>query len=562
MRRKVKVITLLLSAALLSACQLEPLSVNVTGISLSSSSVSLEVGETFQLTATVSPNNASNRVVIWSTSNSDVVTVDSNGFIIAAGTGSAVITAKTDDGGFFANCSVKVEEGLSISLDKTEVALKVGETVKLNLTIKPESAKSKTIEWSSSDTGVATVENGLVKAVGSGEAKITVSIGNASASCQVSSRIEKMLIKKVILNGYTDGILEYSETINFSYDEQDRLRYLEMVCPNPDGGNKLTHRAIVDYPNKGNASLIDVFAEEYRGEIMLRRRVLDLSLNENGAIEKGTNLFYSPYGVSYLYNSKGRMTYKEESFMNSRCEDITCTLQCSYVDDCLDKMILDVEGGAYQLSFNYENTESVEDISALLAYYVTREASTPDFCAGDLALNIINRFPSNKKLISSIVSEAATMTVSNKIGSDGHVESIMTGGDGYYSGGSYHEITEETIFSYAEPGSQTYTYSDPFTYSGMGGTTWEYTEEEDDYSRTWYIVFLDAKKFYFVEDDGCGFQEMIAGTYTKNGSNITMDLSDEESSLITTGVLSGNTISTSGGYIGESPFTKTSNFKF
>ncbi|UXX79187.1 Ig-like domain-containing protein [Reichenbachiella carrageenanivorans] len=80
----------------------------VTGISLSESSQSLEVGDNHQLTAVIAPANASNKSVTWSSSNSAVASVGANGLVSALGTGSATVTATTSEGGFAASAVVTV----------------------------------------------------------------------------------------------------------------------------------------------------------------------------------------------------------------------------------------------------------------------------------------------------------------------------------------------------------------------------------------------------------------------------------------------------------------------
>lgn len=82
--------------------------VAVTGISVSPSATSLNLNQTQQLTATISPANATNKSITWSTSNNAVATVSSSGLITGIGEGSATITATSADGGFTANCAVTV----------------------------------------------------------------------------------------------------------------------------------------------------------------------------------------------------------------------------------------------------------------------------------------------------------------------------------------------------------------------------------------------------------------------------------------------------------------------
>jgi len=74
----------------------------------------------------------------------------------------------------------------SVSLDKTELTLFPGSTETLVASIKPENASDKTVVWSSSDTGVATVDDGRVTTIKSGRATITATSGEKSATCQVT----------------------------------------------------------------------------------------------------------------------------------------------------------------------------------------------------------------------------------------------------------------------------------------------------------------------------------------------------------------------------------------
>ena len=82
--------------------------VSVTGVSLNKTSLTLTEGSTSQLTATVEPNNATNRNVTWSSSNSKVATVDGNGKVTAHKAGTATITVTTEDGNKTATCAVTV----------------------------------------------------------------------------------------------------------------------------------------------------------------------------------------------------------------------------------------------------------------------------------------------------------------------------------------------------------------------------------------------------------------------------------------------------------------------
>ena len=135
--------------------------VNVTGISLSRTSLSLNTGASSTLTATISPSNATNKNVTWTSSNTAVATV-SGGKVTAVGNGTATITCKTADGGYTAKCTVTVTTKVtgvklsasSATLDLSNAAQK---TLTLTATISPSTASNKNVTWTSRNTAVATV---------------------------------------------------------------------------------------------------------------------------------------------------------------------------------------------------------------------------------------------------------------------------------------------------------------------------------------------------------------------------------------------------------------------
>ena len=154
--------------------------VHVTGITLDCDYKEIEVKGTFKLTATISPSNATVKNVTWSSDHENIATVDQNGNVKGVAKGECTITATTADGGKTASCTIKVKATAvdvhvtSVSLDKTNVSLKVGETETLIATVAPGNANNKSVTWSSSNSSVATVTNGVVKAIGEGTATITV----------------------------------------------------------------------------------------------------------------------------------------------------------------------------------------------------------------------------------------------------------------------------------------------------------------------------------------------------------------------------------------------------
>ena len=167
--------------------------IHVTSVSLDKASLELTEGETAQLTATVLPDNATNKNVTWSTSNASIATVDANGLVTAVSAGTAVITVTTEDGTKTASCTVTVTVPVTgVTLSQTQASLyynRTPNTLTLTATVAPDNATNKDVTWTSSDSTVATVDqNGLVTALARGTAVITATTadGGKTASCTVT----------------------------------------------------------------------------------------------------------------------------------------------------------------------------------------------------------------------------------------------------------------------------------------------------------------------------------------------------------------------------------------
>ena len=191
--------------------------VPVTGVSLSQTSAKLHFGETLALTATVTPANATNKRVTWSSSNQDVATVDENGVVTAKTEGTATITATTADGGKKATCTVTVSYVLvtGVSLSQTSAAIEVGETLKLTATIAPENASYKGVTWSSSNETIATVADGVVtgKTAGMTTIKVTTVDGKKTATCKITVNDDESDEFLVDLNSLTSNYTAFDGDI-------------------------------------------------------------------------------------------------------------------------------------------------------------------------------------------------------------------------------------------------------------------------------------------------------------------------------------------------------------
>lgn len=162
---------------------------HVSGVSLNKASLTLYVGETESLAATVAPEDASDKSVVWSSGNSAVASV-SNGKVTANKPGSAVIKVVTNDLSKEAACTVTVKRHAeSVELSQKEIKLYLGENRSLTATVLPSDASDKNVTWSSSNPNVATVStagNVVSKSVGTTVITVKTADGGHQASCHVT----------------------------------------------------------------------------------------------------------------------------------------------------------------------------------------------------------------------------------------------------------------------------------------------------------------------------------------------------------------------------------------
>lgn len=157
-----------------------------TGIIINKQSLSLEKGETVKLFASVDPADVTDATVTWSSTNDGVASVASDGTVTAVGGGSCEIIATTYNG-LEAKCHVAVTEmPESIAFDKTTADIDKGEEFSLTVTFAPESSTERTLTWSSSDSSVASVNEGVVKGIKGGTTVVTATtINGLQVSCEV-----------------------------------------------------------------------------------------------------------------------------------------------------------------------------------------------------------------------------------------------------------------------------------------------------------------------------------------------------------------------------------------
>ncbi|MCM1364318.1 MAG: Ig-like domain-containing protein [Faecalibacterium sp.] len=175
---------------------------HVLGVKMNSSTAKINVGKTKKLSATVSPSNAVNKKLTWSSSNTAVATVSADGTVKAIKNGTATITCKSVDSGLKSTCKVTVVTApTGVKLNKTKATVNDKKTVQLTATVSPSTATNKSVKWTSSNKKVATVDkNGLVKAVAPGKAIITCKTVDSGKTVTCVVTVKAVKVKSIKLN--------------------------------------------------------------------------------------------------------------------------------------------------------------------------------------------------------------------------------------------------------------------------------------------------------------------------------------------------------------------------
>lgn len=209
MKRKIlKLVFLSLVIIYTFSCKKE--ATEPSGVTISPTVLSLDVGSTATIVATVSPSDAADQAVIWRSTNPSIATVSSSGVVTGLKVGSVNIIATTAVGYKEANCALTVTPVIipltGVTISPTILSLKIGDTSTILATVSPLNATDQTVNWNSDNPAIATVSSsGVVTAVASGNAKITVSTtdGNKTASCTVTV-LNAVAINLIVNPGFED----------------------------------------------------------------------------------------------------------------------------------------------------------------------------------------------------------------------------------------------------------------------------------------------------------------------------------------------------------------------
>ena len=237
----------------------EPTDIKVTSINLNTDNYVMYSNQYLQLKAIVSPTNATNKNVTWSSNNTKIATVDNNGKVKALKVGNTTIIATSTDGSnVSAKCKIKVVQRVTkVKLNKSVVNLsKKGKTAKLKATVYPNNAYDKSINWTSNNKKVATVDkNGKIKATTN--KGVTYIIAKTKDGSNKSAKLLVVVgpkVQKITLN--KSSVTVNRSTKNITYRLKKSIK-----------NKNATYKAVDWYTSNKNIATVDS-----NGKVTVRKK--------------------------------------------------------------------------------------------------------------------------------------------------------------------------------------------------------------------------------------------------------------------------------------------------
>lgn len=218
-------------------------------IDLSIDNTTLQKGERKQLQVTISPEEASDHKVIYSSSNANVATIDDKGVIHALTSGTTTITVKAQENSVQASIEINVFSPVTgISIDQTEIYMPVGDNFKINAYIEPEDANNPNIIYKSDNENIATInESGIITAVKEGETIIS--------AISEENELIKSTCKLIVVRKMEDSEIHFDSSLNLDSLEVSGIKYDENTVA--DIKQKITTDLELEIVNSQNQVLSD-----------------------------------------------------------------------------------------------------------------------------------------------------------------------------------------------------------------------------------------------------------------------------------------------------------------
>ena len=191
----------------IATCEVEVVdgAIGVKKIELIADKVSINEGSITQISTLIEPKNATNRELVWTSSDSKIAMVNSKGVVKGIKKGTATITVKTKNGKVVASIIITVNAYIpkveSISFSQNNISIKKDDTLGLTIIVKPNNVDLKDFTWKSSNPNIVTVDsNGVIKGLNVGETTITVTSSNGkTATCTVNVTTDDIDVKEITL---------------------------------------------------------------------------------------------------------------------------------------------------------------------------------------------------------------------------------------------------------------------------------------------------------------------------------------------------------------------------
>jgi len=299
-----------------ATCTVTVPSTPVSGITFDTTSKTLNKGEVLIIYETITPSDADNRNVTWSSSNPNVAKVDARGYVTALRGGETTITGTTEDGNKSATCKIIVPEtkvtGITIG-EKTKTITK-GDTYQVVVSVQPGNADELGIIWSSSDDTIAKVDtSGLVTGMAKGKATITAKTvdGNKTVTCEIEvlastdakdATLESIKFKNV------DIKLKFDSSITeYIIDVDKDITELQIEASTSNKNATFTIEGNKDLKMGENTVIIKVIAEDKETEkiykIIVNRTDLSVmamagAVNNTG-IDERTKVLFTGFLIAY-----------------------------------------------------------------------------------------------------------------------------------------------------------------------------------------------------------------------------------------------------------------------
>ncbi len=389
-----------------------------------------------KIKADVSPSFSTiNRPVKWSSSDTNVAKVDNDGNVTPVGNGACKIIATTADGtNLSASCDVTVKVATGISLNVTSYKItNVSQTLALVASIKPDDLENKKVEWKSSNTGIATVdENGKVTPVGSGSCKITATTTdgtNLSASCDL---VVDVKVKSISFNSTSYTITDLAQTPSFEPNITPSIASKNVTWKSSNTGiATVNSKGVIKAVSNGTCKItatttdgtnlsasMDVIVDIKAKSVALDKTNLNITSNNE---KNKLNVTISPIKASQKVNWKSsneKIARVDDNGNVTAVGNGTCKITATTTDGTNKTASCDVKVDIKADSISFSST----------SYKITDKAQTPSFTPKILPENTANKNVTWKSSDTSIVTVSSSGVI--KAVSNGTCKIIATTKDG------------------------------------------------------------------------------------------------------------------------------------